>query len=252
MALALAARDCRAHRAQPWFRQLELYVIPVVPLALVAVGALLVATHGSRRLPWGLPRSSSLPSHSSRSPRLVHPVPRSQAPLWPNPRYDLAIGNLGRDGLDLQELAVELIEALPKWEDDPGTLLFWYQSGDSTLLDSIQSTYLWRSSAVQGFDFPAMPSLNDQQRTFSARRPPRHIALLGYHTEQVSSGRQALASIGLVPVAVKDATLRPEDGPCTSRSSPSRQLRATKTAASWRIGSTACTRAARTRGVIGA
>jgi hypothetical protein len=205
--LALAALIALPVARNLWFGGLELYVIPVVPLAMVATGGLLVATRWLPKAALGL--AAVLVVALTIFPLAAPPSPSAAlaGTVWANPRYDLAIGNLGRDGLDMQELAVELIDALPKWADDPGTLLFWYQSGDGILIDSIQSTYLWRSNAVQGFDFPAMPALNDQQRSILSNRPPRHIALLDATPEQVRAGRDALASIGLVPISAKDTVL---------------------------------------------
>jgi hypothetical protein len=122
-----------------------------------------------------------------------------------DPAYDLAIGNPNTEGLDWYDVAGQLIDAAPKWDDTPGSLVFWYPT-DVNVLNSLQSTFLWTASTVQGGS-PGVPNLTDAQKALLVGRTPRHLMLLGLDPADLAAGRSTLEALGLRPLASVQRTL---------------------------------------------
>jgi hypothetical protein len=125
-----------------------------------------------------------------------------------DPLYHRAIGNSSSDWLDIYELSTALIDAMPTWEQDPGHLVFWYPR--SGLIDSLQSTYLWRATTVQA-SLPGMPGLDGRQKAKLMDRTPRHLVLLAERPEDIAAGRRALDELGMDPVEVLSRELQVGD-----------------------------------------
>jgi hypothetical protein len=189
---------------------LELWAWPTVPVMVVLLVGLFWAGHrrASALVGAGVVLATSLALLAVAAPRGI--AITVDGHFRQDPQYGSAIGNSSTDSLHIYELAVALARAMPKWADDPGSLVFWYAG--SAVTDSPQSTYIWRTTTVQGFGgSPEMPNLDERERAMLLQRTPRYLVVLGERPEQLAAARSAIVSLGLQPLAIVDTTLQAGD-----------------------------------------
>jgi hypothetical protein len=187
------------------FSGLQIWVVPAVPLLGLGLVALLAV---GRARPRVLAAAAVLTAAVSALLVMAPPrnVPLAEGQRFrQEPHYELATGNPDRTGLEWLRLSSQLIAALPAWSDEPGSIVFWYR--DSRLLDFVQSTYLWRTSAVQGYE-PTFPHLTAEARALLTGRTPRFLVVLATSPDDVDLAAAALDGVGLEPVTMTDEVLR--------------------------------------------
>ena len=121
------------------------------------------------------------------------------------PSYERAIGHPSQDGLELYDLATQLTRVVPRWADDPGSVIFWYRNEPASL-NGLQSTYLWLATTLQAGG-PGLPVLEADQLQLLQHRTPRHIVLLGLDPADIALGQARLADAGLHPEQVDEHRL---------------------------------------------
>ena len=187
------------------FPGLVMWAFPAVPLMALILGALVVAGRKRPSL-----RQAGLTSLvgcvallSVAAPRNV-PLTRGQLGRA-DAHYEAAVWNSDRTGLDVYEVSLQLMAALPRWDRDPGTIVFWYPS-DESVVNLIQATYLWLPDTIQYGD-PGLPTLSAKEIRELKGRTPRRLVLLGMRREEVSTGHSELTDAGISPLAVSDRIL---------------------------------------------
>jgi 4-amino-4-deoxy-L-arabinose transferase-like glycosyltransferase len=123
-----------------------------------------------------------------------------------DPHYETAIGTDDRTGLQIFELASQLIKLLPSWKDDPGTTVFWYRSGEY-VVNLIQGTYVWLPATIQ-YGGPGLPTLSSQEVSELKGRTPRRLVILGELENDIVTGHRELIDAGVRPEAFSDRVLR--------------------------------------------
>jgi hypothetical protein len=105
----------------------------------------------------------------------------------------------GNPGLewDVYRAAIELEHLVSRYPPSGGAAGFWYTNRPESLLNSVQSMFLWRYSrlAAPGDPNDGMPALPDPVR----QRIPmfRYLFLLAERPEELEQGRQALDAAGV-------------------------------------------------------
>lgn len=121
-------------------------------------------------------------------------------------RYDLAYGNDDPGGLNWYELTYDLVEKVPDLETPEGHVLFWF-ADDSNLVSAIQSTYLWRQSALMSTG-PGMPFLDEWRLSRLVEQRARWLIVLGVTRAEIDTGIAALRERGVVILGVENWELR--------------------------------------------
>jgi len=96
--------------------------------------------------------------------------------------------------MDVYRVALQFSRAVPKVDDRPGGILFWYNNHVGNPINSVQSTYLWGYSKLNKNPptDPGLPSL-DKSQVQALRAPDlRYLALLCESEMEVSKGLAAL------------------------------------------------------------
>ena len=94
--------------------------------------------------------------------------------------------------IDVYRVALQLIHAVPKYQDHRGKILFWYNGRNDESLNSIKATYLWDLSNVSGDAIPAAPELNAEDLRRVNDPAVRYVALLGSSADEISREAAAL------------------------------------------------------------
>jgi hypothetical protein len=188
-----------------FFHGLEFWAWPAVPVMVVATGSLfLVSTRTAKLANVGAGvMVASIVLLGISPPRNV-PMSPAQT-VRADPHYELAIGNTSRLGLDWFKISSDLIRTVPKWDRDPGTVLFWYRD-DASILDLVQATYGWVGASLQ-YGAPGLPTLNPSQIAELKGRTPRTIVILAHNAGDIEAGHRAIMSLGLQPLSVVDQRL---------------------------------------------
>ena len=192
--------------ARRWlFPHLTVWAFPTVILMGILIGGLMLA---ARRRP--VIGQAGLVSIVGCVAILGVSAPRD-VPFSPgqinraDAHYEETIGYGNRTGLDMFEVSVQMIRALPQWSQDPGTIVFWY-SGSENVLNLIQATYLWLPDTLQG-SAPGLPVLSTKEINELKGRTPRRLVILGTSKMDIVAGRSGLSAAGIYPLAVEDRTL---------------------------------------------
>lgn len=98
--------------------------------------------------------------------------------------------------VDVYRVALQFIREMPKYQDS-GPVLFWYNNRAGNLINSVQSTYLWGYSRLNGVAAgdPGMPALNAGQ--IGRLKQARCLALLGESQQELTQGIASLSSHGV-------------------------------------------------------
>jgi len=198
LALILLAR----HSIYP---HLELRAFPAVLIMALLVGALMVSGGTRPSL-----QQMGLTSLVGCVALLGVVAPRN-VPLSPgqvnraDANYDTAIGSDDRTGLNVWEVSVQLNAALPSWDQDPGTIVFWYRSHEP-YLSLVQATYLWFPDTLQ-YGQLGLPTLSTSEVEHLKGRTPRRLVILGLTKEDVRIGSSEILNAGIAPEKIIDRTL---------------------------------------------
>lgn len=116
------------------------------------------------------------------------------------PSSKLALGNYWKsDDLPLLAMAGQLSKALPKYQDDPGKLVFWYDDSKGDDLRMLQSFYLHEFTKLKTPDGGGLPSapgtLVDENSIL--RAGVRHVVVLGFSAESIEPMVQTLRDSGV-------------------------------------------------------
>jgi hypothetical protein len=141
---------------------------------------------------------------------LLAVAPPQDVELSPNqnfrwdPHYELMTGSDDTTGLSYYRAAAQLADLVPRWEDDPGSTLYWYRNDDIGL-NHVQSSGLWRGATIDlgGSQYPDLPP--ETVRLLEGRTP-RHVVVLGRTARQVGLGEDALGRV-IQPLSVRRATI---------------------------------------------
>jgi hypothetical protein len=186
----LSATSLAAGAITPWILYSYGYLTAAADnlrifLALVAVAAvmLLLATHwrGSARL--GLAVTASLALGLMFAASFATFVYTSTIRSHRHPNYQAE---------DVYRVALQFIKAVPTWQVRPGQLRFWYSNvpiGNS--MQSIQSTYLWGYSKLQGDDI-GLPHLGEVQLKVLRAPELKWLVMMGEKEEHLQLGLDAL------------------------------------------------------------
>lgn len=187
------------------FDSLELWAWPAVPVMVGATGLALVLSRWRTVAGWvgAVALVTSFVLLGLAPPRNV-PYSPGQTVRF-DPSYDQAVGHRTDEGLELYDLATQVIRVVPRWSSDPGSVVFWYRNEPSTL-NNLQSTYLWRATTLQGGG-PGLPALEPDQVKLLQERTPRRIVVLGLDPADLALGEARLAEVGLQPLDVQEHTL---------------------------------------------
>lgn len=103
---------------------------------------------------------------------------------------------------DVYNVALQFMRSVPAWQQSPGQIRFWYSNEPPVnSVRSIQSTYLWEYSKLQG-DGPGLPFLGGYERELVNRPDVKWLALLSENPEQLALGRAALLQNGVRHTAI--------------------------------------------------
>jgi hypothetical protein len=105
---------------------------------------------------------------------------------------------------DVYRVALQLMKAIPPLQVRPGQLRFWYSNVPVASLGSIQSTYLWAYSKLQGDDL-GFPHLGEAQLKMLRAPELKWLVLLSEQEEQLQLGLDALTQehIAYRPVSLQ-------------------------------------------------
>lgn len=188
-----------------FFPHLVMWAFPTVPIMAAIIGVLVVA--GATRPSLHQAALTTLVGCIAllgvTAPRHV-PFSRGQT-IRADPHYEAAINNSDRTGLDVYKVSLQLMDALPRWDRDPGTIVFWYPS-DESVVNLIQATYLWLPDTIQYGD-PGLPTLTAAEVAHLKGRAPRRLVLLGMKADEVATGHSELIAAGVHPQAVTNRIL---------------------------------------------
>ncbi len=170
------------------FDGLQLWAWPTVPVMLgaVAVAIAVAAWRPALAIVPAIVLLGSLVLLGVAPPRNVALGP-GQAFRY-DPNYQAAIGNGSLNGLESYDVAGQLVDATPKWDDTPGSVVFWYRN-EPNLLNGIQATYLWRASTVQEGN-AGLPIISDLQRSLLLGRTPPFIMMLATDPADLEVGQR--------------------------------------------------------------
>jgi hypothetical protein len=109
--------------------------------------------------------------------------------------------------MEVYRIALQLIQAVPRWSDHPGGIRFWYSNlPPSNKMQSIQSTYLWGYSKVQGND-AGLPQLGPDELKLIRAADVSGLILLAEDPNDLPRGRDALRHNGISFTVVDDRIL---------------------------------------------
>jgi hypothetical protein len=104
----------------------------------------------------------------------------------------------GRLEMDVYRTTLEFVRTMPRIAEVPGEMLFWYTNRPGTILDSVQSTFLWGYSRMQGQTRDrGLPYLGDGELAKLQKPDVRWLTLLAEEEAQLSAGREALSAHGV-------------------------------------------------------
>jgi hypothetical protein len=110
--------------------------------------------------------------------------------------------------LDVYRVAVQFMRHMPALAAEPGAILFWHRDVGGESLQSIQSTYLWAYSRLQGQDQGrGMPYLGAVEINRIFNPAVTWLALLAEREEELAGGRSALVAAGISGTIVSHRTL---------------------------------------------
>jgi hypothetical protein len=114
------------------------------------------------------------------------------------PIYAAMIGNrlqpAGRE-MDVYRVALQFLERVPKASKMPGTVAFWYSNEPpGNAIQSVQSTYLWGFSKVQG-QGRGLPYFEAAEIERLRRMNVKWLVLLAEQQGQLELGRASLRRI---------------------------------------------------------
>ncbi|MGH9239445.1 MAG: hypothetical protein ACRD3G_15495 [Vicinamibacterales bacterium] len=111
-----------------------------------------------------------------------------------------------RSDVDVYRVALQLIEIVPRWSANPGAVGFWY-SNEASPIQSIQSTYLFGFSRVQG-EGRGLPHLEAADLQRLGRMQLKWLVLLAETEGELASGLETLSRIGIEHEPVDRRVLR--------------------------------------------
>jgi hypothetical protein len=108
--------------------------------------------------------------------------------------------------MDVYRVALELMRDMPALQQS-GPALFWYNNRVNNPINSVQSTYLWGFSRLNGTGprDPGMPVFTRSELLRLGTTP--YLGLLGESQQEVDEGIKALTSNGLQCHQVKQEVL---------------------------------------------
>jgi hypothetical protein len=99
--------------------------------------------------------------------------------------------------LDVYRIALQFIREIPPLSQRAGVTKFWYHNGPRSL-QSIQSTYLWGFSKVQGDDpTDGLPNLGTRELATLGEPGVKWLGILAEQEADVTAGRAALLENGI-------------------------------------------------------
>lgn len=114
--------------------------------------------------------------------------------------------------LDVYRVALQFMRHMPVLAAEPGGILFWYRDLGGESLQSIQSTYLWAYSRLQGHDQDrGMPYLGAVEINRIVNPAVKWLALLAEREDELADGRSALVAAGVSGAIVSHRTLTSGD-----------------------------------------
>jgi len=94
--------------------------------------------------------------------------------------------------MDVYRVALDFMKAVPPLAERPGEILFWYSNRPPrNPMQSIQSTYLWGYSKLQG-DGPGLPALEPRELKTILEPRVKWLGLLAEREEQLAEARAKL------------------------------------------------------------
>jgi hypothetical protein len=127
------------------------------------------------------------------------------------PASKLALGHYWKsDDLPLLTMFAQLSKALPKYQEDPGKLVFWYDDSKGDDLRMLQSFYLHEFTKLkrpdgENLEFP--PSVPIDKESI-LRAGLRHIVVLGASTGSTEPAIKMLRDVGLPIREIKSIPLQ--------------------------------------------
>jgi hypothetical protein len=154
-------------------------------IALVAVAAVMLplATYwrGSARLGLAVTASLALGLMFAASFATLWYTSAIRAHRQPNNKEE-----------DVYRTALQFMKAIPPWQARPGHLRFWYSNDPiGYAMQSIQATYLWVHSKLQGDD-PGLPYLGEAQLKLLRAPELKWLVMMSETEEQLQLGLDAL------------------------------------------------------------
>jgi hypothetical protein len=145
------------------------------------------------------------------SPRTIAPI--EGAGFQYEPHYERVFGDADPTGFEAYRIGSELPGVVPSDPNYVVPMNFWYRTGDA-LLDSVQATYHWETSAIQRSPAPGMPSLSEGDVDRLKVLVGGYVVLLARTAPELDAGMQTLRDRGF-SLEAKPTTTRLDAGGST-------------------------------------
>jgi hypothetical protein len=112
--------------------------------------------------------------------------------------------------LDTYRIITQLPDLVPDLDDTPGRVATWWSGDAPDVVQYAGAMFLWRNSALMGFDFvaPGLPVLGDAEQAALSADPPRFVLMLGVDATRFDAGLAALEGAATAPEVLEDRVLR--------------------------------------------
>ncbi len=127
------------------------------------------------------------------SPRTIAPI--EGAGFQYEPHYERVFGDADPTGFEAYRIASELPSIVPSDPNYVVPMNFWYPTGDA-LLDSVQATFHWETSAVQRSPAPGMPSISEGDLGRLKPLVGGYVVMLARTEPELDVGAQSLRDLG--------------------------------------------------------
>lgn len=126
--------------------------------------------------------------------------------VWPNKASVERERNVYR-------VALQFMDAVPRLDQTPGKIRFWYSNRPGNLINSVQSTYLWGySKCNQQLPLdPGMPHVGSFQLTAFRDTTLKYLGLIGESEHELEGGLRALTDHAIPYVSVDHRILESGD-----------------------------------------
>lgn len=139
--------------------------------------------------------------------------------IHPQASYGDVFLNSDDTYLETYRVVTQLPDLVPSLERTAGDLLLWWSSDAPDIVQYAAAMYLWRNTALMGFDFdaPGLPVLGSAELQRLQENPPRFILMLGADSSRFDSGLTSLDDAGVRPEIQSDEVLRSGDSQLSVR-----------------------------------